>query len=66
MSLCPYTGIAIPECACTHCVERQLEQFAPQLISFRRTRGHDPLRINEVRSATHLPPVSERLRRPTL
>jgi hypothetical protein len=66
MTLCQHTGIAIPECACPKCVERQLEQFAPGLIRVRQTRRHDPLRIDEVRSASVLPPISERLTRPAI
>jgi hypothetical protein len=66
MSICPHTGLSIPECACARCLERQLEQFAPELIRLRRIRGHDPLRIEEVRSPSVLPPVSERLKRPRL
>lgn len=66
MSICPDTGLSIPECCCAGCVQRQLEQFAPELIQVRRYRGHDPLRIEDVRSRTALPPVSERLKRPRL
>jgi hypothetical protein len=65
MSICPNTGISIPECACAHCLQRQVEEFAPELMRVRR-RNHDPLRIEEVRSARVLPPVSERLKRPRL
>jgi hypothetical protein len=66
MSNCPHTGISIPECACAKCLQRQLEEFAPELMRVRSNRGHDPLRIQEVRSASILPPVSERLKRPRL
>lgn len=66
MSTCPNTGLSIPECACAHCLRRQLEEFAPELMRVRRTRPHDPLRIEEVRSQNVLPPVSERLKRPRL
>jgi hypothetical protein len=65
MSICQDTGLSIPECACSHCIERQLEQFAPEMVSIRRT--HDPLLLGEARSsASPLAPVSERLRRPAL
>jgi hypothetical protein len=66
MSICPHTGLSIPECACAQCLQRQLEQFAPESIQVRRVRGHDPLRIEKVRSKRPLPPVSERLKRPRL
>jgi hypothetical protein len=66
MTICPTTGLAIPECACPLCLERQLDQFAPARIKVRRTRVHDPLRIDEVRSPGSLAPVSERLNRPAL
>lgn len=64
MSHCPHTGITVPECSCARCIERQLEQFAPRLLSVQRI--HDPLRIDEVRSVAQIPPVSERLTRPAL
>ena len=66
MQICPSTGLAIPECACPHCLERQLDQFAPERIKVRRIRSHNPLRLDEVRSPGSLPPVSERLNRPAL
>jgi hypothetical protein len=66
MSLCPNTGLSIPECACANCLQRQVEQFAPELIRVRRSREHDPLRIEEVRSSSVLRTVSERLKRPRL
>jgi hypothetical protein len=66
MSICPHSGLSIPECACARCLQRQLEEFAPELMRVRRVRGHDPLRIEEVRSPRALPPVSERLKRPRL
>jgi hypothetical protein len=66
MSICPHTGLSIPECACAQCLQRQIEQFAPEFIRVRRRREHDPLRIDEVRSPSVLPPVSERLKRPRL
>ena len=64
MSHCEQTGLSIPECACGRCIERQLEQFAPALISVRRR--HDPLLLREVRSPSTLAPVAERLTRPAL
>ena len=36
MTLCPHTGLTIPECACAACVARQLERFAPETIVVRR------------------------------
>ena len=36
MQNCTNTGLAIPECACAHCLERQMEQFAPEHIRIRR------------------------------
>jgi hypothetical protein len=66
IQICPNTGISIPECACPHCFERQLHQFAPERIRVRQVRSHDPLRLDEVRSRGPLPSVSERLNRPAL
>ena len=66
MQICPDTGISIPECACTQCLQRQLDQFAPARIRVRRVRSHDPLLLDEVRSQATMPPVSERLHRPAL
>ncbi|MGZ8666169.1 MAG: hypothetical protein ACXWZM_03535 [Solirubrobacterales bacterium] len=66
MSNCPNTGLTVPECSCTRCIERQLEQFAPDRAALRRF-VHDPLLLQEVRpSPTSPPSVSERLRRPAL
>ena len=42
MDICPNTGIAIPECACTRCLERQLDQFAPEHIRIRSMKGQAP------------------------
>jgi hypothetical protein len=66
MQICPNTSLSIPECACPLCLERQLDQFAPQRIRVRRLSSHDPLRLDEVRSPVALPPVSVRLNRPVL
>lgn len=66
MSICPQTGLSVPECSCTRCIERQLEKFAPgrPLIG---AGVHDPLVLREVRPHAPLPPpVSERLSRPAL
>ena len=66
MSTCPNTGLTVPECSCTRCIERQLEQFAPERVTARRFI-HDPLLWHEVRpSAPSTPSVSERLQRPVL
>gem|GEM_PF-6213155 len=35
-SLCPTTGLTIPECSCRRCVEDQLRRHAPWLLE------HDP------------------------
>jgi hypothetical protein len=64
MSICGNTGLSIPECACSNCIEKQLEQFAPELMSVRAR--HDPLRLGETRSPSKLAPVAERLTRPAL
>jgi hypothetical protein len=64
MLTCRGTGLSIPECACNGCIERQLEQFAPELLRIRVR--HDPLLLNEARSISPLAPVSERLTRPVL
>lgn len=66
MSTCPNTGLTVPECSCSRCIERQLERFAPDGLMIRRV-VHDPLLWREVRpSAPSLRPVSERLERPDL
>jgi hypothetical protein len=65
MAICGHSGLSIPECACSRCIERQLEQFAPQMLTVRRVR-HDPLQLRDVRSTSPLPPVFERLTRPAL
>jgi hypothetical protein len=31
----------MPECACAHCLERQLDQFAPEHIKLRRIKPVD-------------------------
>jgi hypothetical protein len=66
MQNCPDTGIAIPECCCSRCLERQLDQFAPGRERMQRMPVHDPLLLSEVRSPASLPPVLERLTRPAL
>jgi hypothetical protein len=66
MSNCPNTGLTVPECSCTRCIERQLEQFAPERTEIRRVI-HDPLLWQEVRPSPADPlSVSERLERPAL
>jgi hypothetical protein len=42
MQNCPQTGISIPECACTSCLQRQLDEFAPEHIRVRRLKGQAP------------------------
>lgn len=32
MSLCPNTGIGIPECSCTPCLRAQIERHMPSLL----------------------------------
>ena len=66
MQTCPNTAIAIPECSCTRCLARQLDQFAPEQMRVRRAPVHDPLLLSEVRSPAPLRPVLERLTRPAL
>jgi hypothetical protein len=65
MSICPNTGLTIPECACTRCLERQLEQFAPERLRV-RTVPSAPLLSHHERSVARLPTVAERLTRPAL
>jgi hypothetical protein len=66
MSTCPNTGLTVPECSCSRCIERQLEQFAPGGLAINHV-VHDPLLWREVRPSEPSPrPVSERLERPTL
>jgi hypothetical protein len=65
MSTCPQTGLTLPECSCSRCIEDQLKRFAPGFLTVRRL--HDPLVPREVRSiAVGFPPVAERLERPAL
>ena len=65
LSNCPNTGLTLPECSCSRCIERQLAQFAPAFMAVRRL--HDPLVPREVRPlGATLPPVAERLQRPAL
>jgi hypothetical protein len=47
IQICPETGIAIPECSCVSCTERQLEQFAPERIRVRRSKRlrHSPITL---------------------
>jgi hypothetical protein len=66
MSICPHTGLCVPECSCTRCIQRQLDEFAPGRAALGAGR-HDPLILREVRPPGPLPPpVSERLSRPAL
>jgi len=66
MSICPHTGLSVPECSCVRCIEHQLERFGPARLSFHRLE-HDPLLLREVRPPSTLPPpVAERLSRPAL
>jgi hypothetical protein len=65
MSICPNTGLTIPECACPRCVERQLEQFAPERLRVRAVPAAPPPSHHE-RSIARLPTVAERLTRPAL
>lgn len=66
MSTCPNTGLTVPECSCRSCIERQLEQFAPDRLTVRRA-VHDPLLWREVcPSASSQRTVAERLERPAL
>jgi hypothetical protein len=44
MEICPDTGLSVPECACPRCLERQLDEFAPQLIRVRRVAARQPPR----------------------
>jgi hypothetical protein len=42
MSSCPHTGLSVPECSCTRCIEQQLERFAPDRPIMHRAI-HGPL-----------------------
>lgn len=33
MSVCPRTGITVPECSCVHCLTKQVRQFQPGLLA---------------------------------
>jgi hypothetical protein len=39
LSICEVTGLAMPECSCGNCIERQLEQFAPSAMILRRVEA---------------------------
>jgi hypothetical protein len=56
--------LTIPECACRQCIERQLEQFAPQALRISSIVNPSPL-LHE-RPHAQLPTVAERLSRPAL
>jgi hypothetical protein len=48
MPNCSNTGLAMPECACAGCLQRQLEQFAPEHIRVRRQSApasHSPMTL---------------------
>jgi hypothetical protein len=32
MSVCPETGLSIPECSCRRCLEEQVARMMPQLL----------------------------------
>jgi len=32
MTICPRTGLAVPECSCPRCVEAQLRRFHPATL----------------------------------
>jgi hypothetical protein len=39
MQTCSKTGISIPECACANCLQRLLDEFAPEHIRVRRVEA---------------------------
>jgi hypothetical protein len=39
MALCPHTGVTIPECSCSRCIEEQLKRFQPELVDAGRPRS---------------------------
>jgi hypothetical protein len=48
MQSCSNTGLSIPECACPSCLERQLDQFAPERVRVRRIKPgprHSPITL---------------------
>jgi hypothetical protein len=56
--------LTIPECACRRCVERQLEQFAPERVRVRAAPAAQP--HSHERGVARFPTVAERLTRPAL
>ncbi len=79
MKNCPHTKLTVPECSCNHCIERQLSDFAPHLITVRRNHVVPPpaeritVRRNDVvplpahgQRDRETPSVAERLSRPSL
>lgn len=45
MQNCSRTGLSIPECACPACLERQLDQFAPEGIRVRKVKRQSPITL---------------------
>ena len=48
MTVCPNTGLNVPECSCSVCVRNQLEQHVPSLLASteqRRTAARPPSRM---------------------
>jgi hypothetical protein len=41
MTICPRTGLAVPECSCRRCLEAQLRRFHPASL---RDGGEKPRR----------------------
>ena len=56
MSVCPQTGITLPECSCIQCLTAQVRQFQPALLQA------DP--IGEIRVSRLQSPADSGTRNP--
>ena len=69
MTVCSHTGITVPECSCSACIQAQIEQHMPALLD---TREHEIIvepngtivaRFPRLRFASRLRNRRRRLRR---
>lgn len=59
MSVCPNTGLAVPECSCGPCLQAQLREHMPALLAAKPRRAVLPAD----RGPAALRPPAERERR---
>jgi hypothetical protein len=43
MTVCPHTGLTIPECSCQACVQRQLADVTP--LPVKQPQRHSPISL---------------------